>query len=167
MLVATSIVCCLLLQVAGMLAIPLGLPGLWLQVLGAVGVAQLAGMSWYWSAAVVALACVGEGIEFLSGRWGAQRFGGSSAAAWGALLGGIVGAIVGGIPVPVVGSVIASFIGTFLGALGGEMWSQRRAAPKLRVGFGAVLGRVVGVAAKLSIAFAIFIGSLVALVVAA
>lgn len=167
MLVGTAIVVCLLLEVAGILAIPLGLPGLWVQVLAAFGVAQLAGLSWYWSAAALALACVGEGIEFLSGRWGAQRFGGSPAAAWGALLGGFVGALVGGIPVPIVGAVIASFIGTFVGALAGEMWSQRRAAPNLHVGFGAVLGRVVGVAAKLSLAFAIFIGSVVAVLVAA
>lgn len=151
----------LLVQGVGLVLVPLGLPGLWVQVAAATTLALWSGWSWVWSVTFVVLALLGEGIEFVSGRWGARRFGGSPAAAWGALLGGIAGAVLGGIPVPIVGAVLASFVGTFAGALLGEMWTQRHVAPNLRVGFGAVLGRVIGVASKLSLGFVIFVLSLV------
>ena len=136
-------------QVVGLLLVPLGLPGLWLQIAAAVGLVSLGAIDWPWALGFGALATFGETIEFLSGRWGARRFGGSPRAAWGAFLGGIVGAIVGGVPVPVIGAVVASFLGTFVGALLGEMSAQRHLAPNLRVGLGAVLGRVIGVGVKL------------------
>ena len=108
-------------QLVALAIVPLGLPGTFVQV-GAAAVLTLASdgahLGWWWVGTFLVLALVGEVVEFLSGQWGARRFGGSSAAAWGALAGGLIGAIVGGIPVPVVGSVIASFIGTFVGAGG-------------------------------------------------
>ena len=145
-----------------LLMIPLGLPGTWVQVAAAAGMTIASGgtlMGWGWTGLCVALALLGEVVEFLSGQWGTRRFGGSRAAGWGALLGGLVGAFVGGIPVPVVGSVIASFLGTFAGALAGEMWAERALAARLHVGWGAVVGRVVGVATKLSLAFVMLIVS--------
>jgi len=104
------------------------------------------------------LALVGEVVEFLSGQWGTRRFGGSRRAGWGALIGGIIGAVVGGIPIPVIGAIVMSFVGTFVGALVGEM-SAQRAAPDVRVGLGALLGRAIGVATKLGIGMVIFITS--------
>lgn len=148
------------LQLAGVLLVPLGLPGVWLQIVAAVGLAGLGTIAWQWVAGFVVLAFVGEVGEMASGRWGTRRFGGGAASGWGALLGGIIGAIVGGIPVPIIGSVIASFVGTFVGAVAGEMYGLRRAMPTLRVGFGAVIGRVVGVAVKLWCAGVIFATSL-------
>lgn len=150
---------------AGMAIIPFGLPGTWLQI-GATVVLLLASsgtkMSWLWIGAFVLVALVGEGIEFLSGQWGAKRFGGSSKAAWGALIGGVGGAFCGSlIPVPLVGSVIASFIGTFSGAVIGQMREEKTKSPNMRVGLGAVIGRAVGVAFKLFIALVIFIVSAV------
>jgi len=135
-----------------LLLIPLGLPGLWLQVAAsAVVVATSAGalLGWHWVLGFAALAAVAEVFELLLGRWGARRFGGSSRAAWGALIGGLVGAVVGGVPIPIVGAVIASFVGTFVGAIAGEM-SARRSVTGLRVGVGAVVGRAVGVATKMA-----------------
>jgi uncharacterized protein YqgC (DUF456 family) len=157
-----AIVALLGVQLLGLLLVPLGLPGLWLQIAAAVGLVGLGAIGWEWAVGFGALAIFGETIEFLSGRWGARRFGGSPRAAWGAFLGGIVGAVVGGVPVPIIGAVVASFIGTFAGALLGEMSAQRHLAPNLRVGLGAVLGRVIGVGVKLWCGVMICVGSVTA-----
>ena len=150
-----------LAQLAALLMIPLGLPGTFLQVIAALILAVATGgarMGWPWIGVFLALALLGETIEFLSGQWGAKRFGGSRKAAWGAVAGGMAGLFFGGlVPPPVLGSVVASFIGTFAGAIAGEMLTRRSSAPNLRVGFGAVLGRALGVGAKLFIAFLIAI----------
>jgi len=150
-----------LAQLAALLMIPFALPGTFLQVVAALALAVASGgarMSWPWVCVFLGLALLGELIEFLSGQWGARRFGGSRKAAWGAVAGGLAGVFLGGlIPPPVLGSLLASFIGTFTGAMLGEMSAQRNSAPNLRVGFGAVLGRVLGVSAKLCIAFLIAI----------
>ena len=141
-------------QVMALCMIPFGLPGTWLQVAVAVAMASTRDGAGKTLAIVVSLAVLGEIVELASGRWGARRFGGSSRAAWGALVGGIVGVFVGA-PIPIVGSLVASFVGTFLGAIAGEMWDRTRLAPELRVGMGAVLGRAIGVGVKLGLAVAI------------
>jgi len=84
-------------------------------------------------------------FDFLAGAFGAKRFGASRRAVIGATLGAIVG-IFFGIP----GIVLGPFIGAVLGEL-----SNR---PNLKAaglaGIGATLGLVLGVAAKLTLAFA-------------
>jgi uncharacterized protein YqgC (DUF456 family) len=149
-------------HVVGLVMIPFGLPGTFVQLGAAIALTVLsdgARLGWSWVALFAVLALLGEVVEFLSGQWGARRFGGSRYAAWGALVGGIVGAIVGGVPVPVAGSMIASFVGTFLGAVAGEMYARRVLALDLKVGVGALVGRIVAVATKLSLAFFMLIVS--------
>ena len=155
-----------LAHLAGLLVIPFGLPGTMLQVLAAALlciVSDGARISWIWVVLFLLIALFGELVDFLSGQWGTKRFGGSGAAGWGALLGGIGGALVG-LPIPVVGSVVASFLGTFGGALLGQMYTQRKLEPDLRVGFGALLGRAIGVGFKLFLAFVILVMSIVAVI---
>jgi uncharacterized protein YqgC (DUF456 family) len=150
-------------QVAGLVMIPLGLPGTVVQLAAAAVLAWATGgesLAWSWVGVFAVLVVVGEVIEFVSGQWGAKRFGGSSTAAWGALFGGIFGAFMG-VPVPVIGSVIGSFVGTFAGAIAGELYAQ--GGVDLRVGVGALIGRVVGTATKLAIGFAIIVLSASAL----
>lgn len=147
-----------LVQVVALVMIPLGLPGTLVQLAAAVLLAWATDgtrLAWSWVGGFAVLVAAGEVIEFLAGRWGARRWGGSSLAGWGALFGGIFGAFMG-VPVPVVGSVVGSFVGTFVGAIVGEVWAQGGTID-LRVGLGALLGRVVATAAKLAIAFAIFV----------
>src|SRR2546426_1021829 len=106
--------CCL----AGLVLVPLGLPGLWVMVAGVVGYGWLTdfrSVGVTTIALVLGLALVGEIVETWLGFRLARRYGGSSRAGWGALVGGIVGAVVG-VPVPIIGSVIAGFIGAFAGA---------------------------------------------------
>jgi uncharacterized protein YqgC (DUF456 family) len=156
-----------LAELAALAMIPLGLPGTWLQV-------AIAGvLAWFHPDAAsrvfviaIVLAVAGEVTDVVSGRWGTRRFGGSSRAAWGALLGGFAGLFIG-TPIPVVGSLVMSFVGTFVGAVAGELWGRGDLAPSLRSGWGAVVGRAVGVGVKMALAFTIAIASTVALLRAA
>jgi hypothetical protein len=124
-----------LAQLAGLLMVPLGLPGTWLQVIS-IGVFSYATdwrLGWWIFAVAVALAAVAEVIEFMLGGRFARKYGGSKRAAWGAILGGLVGAFMG-FPLPIIGSVIGAFIGAFVGAALLEMTAGAEARAALRVG---------------------------------
>jgi uncharacterized protein len=135
----------------GLILIPLGLPGLWVMLLGILGYGALTdfrGIGLGTLAVVTALAFVGEMIEWWIGFKYTQRYGGSRRAGWGALLGGMVGAFAG-IPIPIIGSVIGSFLGSFAGAAIFEF--TRSPDNALRTGWGALLGRMWATAAKTSL----------------
>jgi uncharacterized protein YqgC (DUF456 family) len=139
----------LLAQLAGLVMVPLGLPGTWLQV-AAIGVYSYAThwrMGWWIFALALVLAAFAEVVEFVMGGRFAQKYGGSKRAAWGAILGGLVGAFVG-IPIPIIGSVIGAFVGAFLGAAAMEWTHRSEMRGALRVGWGAFLGRLAAVAMK-------------------
>lgn len=142
---------------AGLVLIPLGLPGLWVMVAGllaygwltdfrSIGVATIA--------VVVGIAFLGEIIESWLGFRFAKRYGGSSRSGWGALMGGLVGAVVG-VPVAVIGSVIGAFLGAFLGAALFEYSHSRRAGVAVGAGWGAVVGRAAAAAAKIALGIVI------------
>lgn len=150
----------------GLVLVALGLPGLWVMLLGiigygwatdfrSIGVATIASAS--------ALAFAGEILEGWVGFHYSRKHGGSHRAGWGALLGGIIGALVG-VPIPVVGSVIGSFAGSFLGAVLLEYTASARTAGAIRAGWGALLGRTWAVAAKTALGFAIAIIGFLAIV---
>src|SRR5215469_4255653 len=107
-----------IVDLVGLLMVPLGLPGLWVMILGLVGYGwfthfQTVGL---WTITLVlALALLGEFIEMWLGFQFARKYGASKRAPLGALIGGLVGAVVG-VPVPVIGSVIGAFLGSFAGA---------------------------------------------------
>lgn len=149
-------------QVAGLLLIPFGLPGTWLQVLALAGFAWATGfreVGFVPIALALALAIAAEVGEFVLGGRYAERYGGSRRAAWGAILGGIVGAVLG-VPIPIVGSVIGAFAGSFVGAALLEMsrsadWRNPEWRTGMRVGWGAFIGRLVATALKCGIGVAI------------
>lgn len=146
-----------LAQVAGLLLIPFGLPGTWLQVLGLVAFAALTDFSTVGAVPIVIVAVLtllGEVIEFTLGGRYARKYGGSRRAAWGAILGGLVGAFVG-VPIFLVGSVIGAFVGAFAGAALLELTRSPDARAAMRVGWGAFIGRLVATAAKSAIGVAI------------
>lgn len=152
-------------QFAGLVIIPLGLPGTFVQVGAALVLTLVTGgarLGWMWVGLFLVFALVGEAIEFLAGRWGARKFGGSRRAGWGALIGGLVGALAG-MPVPLIGSIIASFVGTFAGAWIGQISEQRQQGDAVHVGIGAVIGRAIGVTFKVFLGLLIIILSAVVL----
>jgi uncharacterized protein YqgC (DUF456 family) len=137
--------------------VPLGLPGLWVMVLGVAAYGWLTGFAtvtaWVIGVAT-ALALLGEVVETWVGFRFAKRHGGSNRAAWGALVGGLVGATVG-FPVPLIGSVIGGFVGSFVGAAVFEYTRARRAQVAMGAGWGAVLGRAGAAAAKMALGMVI------------
>jgi uncharacterized protein YqgC (DUF456 family) len=149
---------------AGLVLVPLGLPGLWVMAAGFLGYGWLTGfrsVSVAMIAGVVGLAFLGELVESWLGFRYARRYGGSGRAGWGALLGGLVGAALG-VPVPVIGSVIGAFLGSFGGAAVFEYSGSRRADVAVGAGWGAVVGRAAAAAAKIALGVVIGVVSLVA-----
>jgi uncharacterized protein len=146
----------------GLALIPLGLPGLWLIVLGVLGYGWLTDfrqISGGFIVAILALAGLGELAEAWVGFRFAERYGGSRRAGWGALVGGLTGAIVG-VPIPVIGSVIGGFVGAFVGAAAFEYSNARRSDVAAKAGWGAVLGRAAAAAIKLALGIVIAVGAI-------
>jgi len=148
--------------IIGLVLIPLGLPGLWVIVLGILGYGWLtdfATLSVGFIVLDVVLALLGEVFEAWIGFRFAQRYGGSSRAGWGALVGGLIGAVVG-VPVPIMGSVIGGFVGAFVGAAVFEYSRARQSGVAAKAGWGAVLGRAAAAAAKMAIGIVLVVGAL-------
>src|SRR2546428_7229273 len=104
--------------VVGLRLVPLGLPGLWVMVLGVIGYGWLMGFQSVGVATiavVVGLAFLAELVEWWLGFGLARRYGGSRRAGWGALGGGLIGAGVGG-PIPRVRSGGGGVVGALWGA---------------------------------------------------
>jgi len=154
----------ILCSLGGLLLVPLGLPGLWIMVLGILGFGWLTDFRsvGVWTIALVlVLAFVGEVLESWIGFRLARRYGASSRAGWGALIGGIAGAVVG-VPVPVIGSIIGGFVGSFAGAVVLEYTTSRSADIALGAGWGALLGRAAAAAAKVGLGLVIAVVGVVA-----
>jgi uncharacterized protein YqgC (DUF456 family) len=103
-----------------------------------------------WSAiiALVLLTLISYALDFVSGYWGARRFGASK---WG-MLGATIGAIIG-----IFFGIIGLFIGPVIGAVAGEFIAGKKAVAAGRAGWGSLLGTIGGVIGKLIIALAMVI----------
>ena len=108
-------------------------------------------LTWGYLIALAVLAGFAFVIDNIAAAWGARKFGGSSAAGWGALLGGLVGLFLG---------PIGFLAGPIVGAILAEMLISKKEFPDaMRSGVGTLLGLLGGVGAKLVIHF--FMGVLV------
>ncbi|MCW5208132.1 DUF456 family protein [Desulfobulbus sp. US1] len=81
-------------------------------------------------------------IEFLATAFGVKMFGGSKAAAWGAVLGSLLVFVLG--PIGII-------VGPLLGAIVGELIMGEQIKQALHSGFGSFLGFMGGVIANLII----------------
>ncbi len=150
--------------IAGLPLVLFGLPGLWVMVLGVIGYGALTNfhtVGLATIAAVTGFAFAGEIVEWVLGFRLTRRYGGSRRAGWGALIGGLVGAGVGA-PVPIVGSIVGAFVGSFVGAAAFEYAGTWNADVAMRVGWGALLGRAAGAAAKVALGIGIAVLGVVA-----
>jgi uncharacterized protein YqgC (DUF456 family) len=84
-------------------------------------------------------------LDFLASAFGAKHFGASRLAVIGATLGAIIG-IFFGIP--------GILLGPFIGAVLGELFNRPNLRAAGMAGIGATVGLALGIAAKLSLAFA-------------
>jgi uncharacterized protein YqgC (DUF456 family) len=155
MLITLAILLTLINAALLLLAI-LGLPGPLLMVTLTWLVAW-----WQWDAAFIGmptliaitlLFVLGEALEFLSGVWGAKKFGGSNRAAIGAAVGTLVGGILGTvlIPLPVAGTLIGAVGGAAIGAMAVETYRGEKLRPTLMAGTGAGVGRLTGTVLRLA-----------------
>jgi uncharacterized protein len=151
-----------LVTVLGWLAQLVGLPGNWLIVAAAALYAWLVpaesavAVGWPAVFTLLALAVLGEVVEFVAGALGVTTMGGSRRGAALAIVGSIAGGIVGmfvGLPIPIVGSLVAAVlfggIGALVGAVLGETWKGRDLDASLEIGKAAFVGRLLGTAAKM------------------
>lgn len=141
----------LVLIVAGLFINILGLPGLWLIVLGVVGYAwatDFVYVGWWTIGIVIALGLIAELVEFFAGAAGSAKAGGSKRGMAGAIVGGIVGGIVGTPILPIIGTIIGSIIGCALGAYLIETTVGKTHTEASSISIGAAKGRFVGLVAK-------------------
>jgi len=145
----------------GLFLIPLGLPGNWL-ILGIAILKAWAtgfqGLTFSWILLLLALALLGEGIEFLLGMYVARRYGASRWGMMGAFFGGIAGGIIGTpLLFPGVGTMVGAFIGAFAGAFALEYLHRMRSDIGYKAGVGAFVGRILAVVLKLEVGIAMII----------
>ncbi len=138
----------------GLVAALFGLPGTFI-VLAAAVIYDLITWSWGISKLVLvlllAIAVLGELLEWVFTLYGAKKFKTSNFAITGLVIGTIVGAIVG-VPVPIIGSVIGALLGAFIGAFVFSYIEHRRLEKSIEAGFGAFLTRLGVIFMKLFLA---------------
>jgi len=138
------------LLLAGLFINLLGLPGLWVMVVSALGYAWLTDwryLGWPGLVALLVLALVAELVEFLAGSAGAKKAGGSKRGMIGGIVGGLLGAIfLSVIPIPGVAQLVGAIIGTFLGVVAVELlWVGKQVDHSVQIGVGTVLKTLIGV----------------------
>ncbi|NCO57901.1 MAG: hypothetical protein COW73_06690 [Nitrospirae bacterium CG18_big_fil_WC_8_21_14_2_50_70_55] len=141
-----------LIMVAGLLIIPLGLPGQFLIAAAAALFTLVMGaevLPWWVAITLLGLAVGAEVGEAMAGLLGAKGARGSVWGAVGAMAGGLAGAILGSAVAPLLGSVAGGLAGTFAGAFAVEYARGRRMAGAHAVAKGALLGRLAGSLLKL------------------
>jgi uncharacterized protein YqgC (DUF456 family) len=108
-------------------------------------------VAWWVLLAGFLIAAVGEVVEWGTGYLGATRFGGRRLSGFAAIVGSILGGLVGAAFGWGLGAIPGSVIGAFAGALLVEIIRQKKAGKALKVGFGAGLGRAIGLSAKMGL----------------
>ena len=119
---------------------------------------------------LLALAALGEAIEFLAGALGASKAGASKRGTALALVGSLVGGIVGiFVPIPVVGQVVGPIVcaslGALVGAVLGEQWKGRDLDISLNIGHAAFWGRLIGTLGKILVGCVMLVLIIVSLIV--
>jgi len=145
-LLAVVGICLSLLGLFG-LALP-ALPGAPLLFVGLVCIAWAEDFVFVGTGTLIILAVLAVltyAVDLIAGAFGVRRFGASPRAMLGATLGAVFGLFFG-----FVGIVIGPFVGAAIGEL--STGQNLRAAG--RAGIGATIGLIIGVAAKLTLAFA-------------
>ncbi len=115
-------------------------------------------VTWTTVIVITVLATFGEVVEFIAGAAGAAKQGASKRAMALAIVGTMVGSVVGamfGVPIPIIGSIVGAIgggaVGAFAGAYLGEFWLGKPTDESLSVGWGALVGRLLGTVGKLAV----------------
>lgn len=151
-------VVCIVLMVLSVMLIVLSLPGNWV-ILGIAGVWSFftgaPEFTWTFFAAIIALAAVGEAVDFLAGYFGAKKYGGSNKGSLGGMIGAIAGAIMCAPLFLGFGALPGALGGGFIGCYIVEKCMGRPNDEALKAAKGATLGRFGGLVVKLGIAISL------------
>jgi uncharacterized protein YqgC (DUF456 family) len=170
-LTIAAVIVLLAINAGGVVLTALQLPGPWLIVVatGVMAWWQWSGpagpmIGWWALGGLLALAVLGEVVEFLGGVVGSSQVGGSKRAAVLGIVGAIVGAILGSvlIPILIVGTLVGAGVGAGVGSLLGHRWSGGAWCEAVAVGQGAAVGRVLGSVGKLAVAVVMWVVVLMA-----
>jgi uncharacterized protein YqgC (DUF456 family) len=154
----------------GLIAIPFGLPGVFI-ILASIFIYAFAtdfsdAVSVPFLIVLTILTIAAETADNWLTAIGAKRFGASSGSVWLSLLGGLLGAIFIGGPAAFLLGPLGPIAGGFIGAFGivvaYEMYLGKSRDEALRAGWGSFLGRMAGIILKLVMAVAIIIAVAVA-----
>jgi uncharacterized protein YqgC (DUF456 family) len=140
-----ALVILVLAMPVGLIAVVLGLPGTWLILAASVfygWLTDFAIITMQLLLGLIALAVVAELLDFTAGLWGARRYGGTKKAMVGTMIGGILGAVALSPMLFGFGTIVGAFFGAFVGAFSMTYLEQRKMDEAMRVGWGALLGRV-------------------------
>ena len=106
---------------------------------------------------LLALALLGELVEFVLGILGAKKYKSSNKAIVGSIVFGIIGGILG---IPFffgIGAVIGAFVGAFVGAFLVEFLLEKNVDRAMKSGWGAFIGRLGGTFFKGAIGIAMIV----------
>jgi uncharacterized protein YqgC (DUF456 family) len=157
---------CLIL-VLGIVAILLGLPGTFI----IFGDALVYGLITRFRGAItvkfllvlLGITLFAELMEFFLANFTTLKFGASKWGVMGTLAGGILGAAWGSAVLPLVGTLIGAITGAFLGAFIMEYLHREDRQRAAKAGFGALVGKILGIAITLSCAIAMITAILIRL----
>ncbi len=160
-LATTGIALLYVALLAGMLMIPLGLPGTWLMAIAAwafafFGDLNPGGSEMTACLIVGALVLCGELIELAVRILGSKMAKVPTGAIVAAIVGGLFGAIIG-VPVFLIGSLIGLLIGVFLGAFIYALFIERRVSAAIWMAVATTTSQVVALFAKTCVGLAIII----------
>ena len=147
----------ILLNAVWLILVFFALPGNWLIIittaLFAWWQADKGVFSKYTLILIVALAIVGELMEFFGSFAGARRTGASHLASIAALIGAVAGALVGTvvIPIPFLGTLIGACAGAGTAAWSVELMKGTHPKRSIRTGVGAGVGELIGIVSKFGI----------------
>jgi uncharacterized protein YqgC (DUF456 family) len=135
------------------LSILLGLPGTVLMLVAAAiygwatGFGEITGRTLAWLAAI---ALPVEVLDQLLGLWAARRYGATWIGMAGAFFGAMAGAALLNGVLPLIGVVPGALLGSFAGAYAAEYATRRDSPAALRAAWGGFLGKIAGIALKMS-----------------
>ncbi len=133
-----------------------GIPLIWLAMLGYGFFEGFKEMTPTFLVITLLVVAATQVAEHYARAWGAQKFGGGKAGAWGAVIGSIVGLFF--MPIGLV-------LGPFLGALIFELVAGRSSEEAVRAGFGGVVGVLGSVVVNVIVALGLTVSFILKVVI--
>lgn len=140
---------------SGVVLCLLGMPGLWLMALSALGCKLWTPdlLSWWVVGVAAGLAITSDIADLFAGAYGARKTGGAKRASVGAMIGGFAGAILATPILPIIGTILGGMAGAALGAaIAQRTMPGATVKQSAKVAGGAAAGWLAAVVVKVTLA---------------